>query len=190
VLKLPTAVWARVNSFVLREEWLAYGPEPGSYEALHPTVGDLAPVVKESVKTSNTSLEQLIAKLPRAGTVYSGSREMTKWMEDGLYKVSQKTQAEFPGKLYNGLFAIQFAIWRDSLARLREDLSLVKTAYRRCERQVPEDMYFLAWIEARHLRGQLRLPPYLGERRQARDKPGSLFVARLWRSLLDRGKST
>jgi len=78
MLKLPTAVWARVNSFVLRDEWLAYGPEPGSYEALHPTVGDLAESVREGVKTSYLSLEQLRAKLPRAGTVYSGSKEMTK----------------------------------------------------------------------------------------------------------------
>lgn len=152
-------------------------------------MGDLASVVKEQVKVSFTSLQQLRAKLPRADAVYSGSKELTKWMEKGLYEASQATLCEFPGQLYNGLFSIQSAIWKESLARLREDMSEVQAAYTRCERQVPEDMYFLAWVEARHLRGQLRLPACLGDRRVARVKPGSLFVARLWRSLPVRGKS-
>lgn len=73
-------------------------------------MGDLAESVREGVKTSNLSLDQLRAKLPRAGTVYSGSKEMTKWMEDGLYKAAQATRSEFPGKLYNGLFAIQLSL--------------------------------------------------------------------------------
>jgi hypothetical protein len=170
--------WLNIESFVIRPEWLVQDTEmwPDLPEAASKRF--IAWSSKDEVRFK--TLKDL---LPRRG-VYSGSRPMTDWMENGLYNISRTfTKAcEFTDEIYNVLFNIQYRQWEDSLPALKEDFSEVMDMFFKMRTaRIPLDQSkFLAWVNSFKLRGNLKVGPKLGEITERREIPSIMLTTRLW----------
>jgi len=102
-------------------------------------------------------------------------------MEDGLYKVAQALETEFPGKSYNTLFFIQSEQWKESIPLLKSDLKVVKDALFkiRTNRRLLPDHLVTKWVEDFRLLGRLARPRTLGLVVKLRDTPSVLAATRL-----------
>lgn len=122
--------------------------------------------------------------------IYQGSRWLTKWMDDGLWKIAKDLSPysgikDF-GKLYNLLFAVQLDLLEVSIPPLRSDLTKVSNLsdFVKSGREELDESKFLEWYKTRMEVEKIRRPTLLGERRALRDKPSILFATRLWRRMV------
>lgn len=148
--------------------------------------------VKEMVSNDVKSWQAVRDVLPNQGSIYAGSKWLTKWFDDGLYRVAKSHTphgVDDFGKLYNVLFAIQLCLLERSVPPLRTDLNAAFATkdFVSFGRDLDESK-FLRWYKTRMETEKLRRPALLGERRAQKAKPSVLYATRLWRRMVSQGK--